>query len=148
MSKFKAAEALCFIFDDDEAGEKSSDELSDNCDFSEGEEEEGEDVVCENNDEEENGKVDMTKNQTIPPSDTAMSCSISIDSFKPASYIPSTQSLMSIAPSTFSSVTPKEKESVKEISTAQFFPVRTSNNSSCVASSSKNLGSFLNYYLK
>lgn len=143
MSKFKAAEALCFFFDDDEAGEKSSDELSDNCDFTDGEEE---DVACGNNDEEENGKEDMTENRTMMPSDAAMSISISIDSFKPPSYIPSTQSLMSIAPSTFSSTTPKEKESVKEISTAQFFPVRISTNSSCISSSSKNLGSFLNYY--
>jgi hypothetical protein len=88
----------------------------------------------------------MTENRTIMPSDAAMSISISIDSFKPPSYIPSTQSLMSIAPSKFSSTTPKEKESVKEISTAQFFPVRISTNSSCIPSSSKNLGSFLNYY--
>ena len=121
MAKFNAVNVLNFLFEDEEAGEVSEDELPDECEFH-GDEEDEEDKEKEKEEEKSDIFNIVKKNDTIVSS-TQMSLSISTNSFKKPSYIPSANSLMSISSSRFSIPTPEKTiNSGCPISTNVFFP--------------------------
>jgi hypothetical protein len=138
MSKLNAADARKTIFDDEEAGDYSSDESKDSCEFID--DEDGEENIEEEELNENEAFIQKKFNETkpIPPSSSHMSFSTSINSFK-VPVIPSSSSSMSISSSRFAVTTPKTKTDGVAISTTKFFPVVPSP-ASCSSSISNALG--------
>ena len=122
MARFNASNALCKVFEDDEAGEASSDESADECEIHDSDD--------EDNDEELEEDAQITDTYNLIPASTSHSSQMSGISFKKPVYISSAASSMSIASERFLALPVKQSEAPSTpISSNNFFSRKLSNQS-------------------